>query len=405
MQGTFKGWVPNKQFGFIAPEEGGADVFAHKGDAPEASIMTPGAIVRYSVVDTEKGRQAKEIELLSAGRQEETDPDFPDIRRGRVKFVSEKKGYGFIEPDDRSPDVFFSAKNLAGQMVSEGDLLEFATMRSEKGKEAQNMKVVGWREVGNAFSDMVQITKPNWLTELDAMDEEESWEYKSADSNNNLPILNTYIKYTFLRLTEMPNGISYGSNEGIMAFNTGLVTPNQEAIYGFCSKSSSENTRPWIFSGWYKESNRLFVDNFATNLPPLGEYFDNTSDLLFDRRLKLYLNIDHVLENIGRFPKHLQENTYMARQLLTSAQVQTEKRVYRNYKTAIPQYFRDRGGDGKIQLLLPICLENPSKADLALTVEKNKEGTAYLSSTVLTLDMAYNNARLLARPDTEWLQP
>jgi hypothetical protein len=38
-------------------------------------------------------------------------------------------------------------------------------------------------------------------------------------------------------------------------------------------------------------------------------------------------------------------------------------------------------------------------------VEKNKEKTAYLSSTVLTLDQAYNNARLLARPDREWLEP
>ena len=32
-------------------------------------------------------------------------------------------------------------------------------------------------------------------------------------------------------------------------------------------------------------------------------------------------------------------------------------------------------------------------------------GNASRRSTVLTLDMAYNNARLLARPDNEWLQP
>jgi hypothetical protein len=58
-----------------------------------------------------------------------------------------------------------------------------------------------------------------------------------------------------------------------------------------------------------------------------------------------------------------------------------------------------------VQLLLPICLENPARADLALVVAKNEAGNAYRGSTVLTLDMAYNNARLLARPDTEWLQP
>ena len=86
--------------------------------------------------------------------------------------------------------------------------------------------------------------------------------------------------------------------------------------------------------------------------------------------------------------------------------MQTKKRVYRNYKTAIPQYFREGGGEaGKLQLLLPICLQNPSVADLALTVEKTEQGDAYRGSIILTLDMAYNNARLLARPDTEWLQP
>jgi hypothetical protein len=29
----------------------------------------------------------------------------------------------------------------------------------------------------------------------------------------------------------------------------------------------------------------------------------------------------------------------------------------------------------------------------------------YRASTCLTLDMAYNNARQLARPDKDWLQP
>jgi len=154
-----------------------------------------------------------------------------------------------------------------------------------------------------------------------------------------------------------------------------------------------------------KESNRGFVEKFGANIPPLAEYFDDPSELLFDRRLNLFINIDHILENISRFPEHLRSNEFLARQLLNSAQAQTEKRVYRNYKTAIPQFYRERGGSGRIQLLLPICLENPGKADLALTVAKNSDGTAYLSSTVLTLDMAYCNARLLARPDTEWLKP
>ncbi len=90
---------------------------------------------------------------------------------------------------------------------------------------------------------------------------------------------------------------------------------------------------------------------------------------------------------------------------MISAEATTKKRVYRNYKAAVPQYYRDKGGEGGVQLLLPICLENPARADLALVVAKSEAGNAYRGSTVLTLDMGYNNARLLSRPDTDWLQP
>ena len=70
----------------------------------------------------------------------------------------------------------------------------------------------------------------------------------------------------------------------------------------------------------------------------------------------------------------------------------------RNYKIAVPQYYRNG-----IQLLIPLCIANPQKADLAIVVEDY--GTMYRASTCLTLDMAINNARLLANPDRNWLVP
>ena len=35
-----------------------------------------------------------------------------DLTYGRVKFVNNKKGFGFIEPDDGSPDVWFHFKHV-----------------------------------------------------------------------------------------------------------------------------------------------------------------------------------------------------------------------------------------------------------------------------------------------------
>lgn len=83
---------------------------------------------------------------------------------------------------------------------------------------------------------------------------------------------------------------------------------------------------------------------------------------------------------------------------IESAVNAAKRRVKRNYKTAIPQYNR-----GRVQLLLPLCITSRDKADLALVV--SRENQVYRGETVLTLDMAYNNARLLARPDREWLDP
>jgi len=56
-----------------------------------------------------------------------------------------------------------------------------------------------------------------------------------------------------------------------------------------------------------------------------------------------------------------------------------------------------------IQLLILLCLANPNIADLAIVVEDY--GTMYRAATCVNLDMAINNARLLAKPDRDWLKP
>ena len=91
-------------------------------------------------------------------------------------------------------------------------------------------------------------------------------------------------------------------------------------------------------------------------------------------------------------------DNYTVQTFLKGAIDNARQRVRRNYKTAIPQYYQ-----GAVQLLLPMCLSAPGKADLALVVSHH--GDFYRASTCLTLDMAYNNARLLARPDRDWLHP
>ena len=77
------------------------------------------------------------------------------------------------------------------------------------------------------------------------------------------------------------------------------------------------------------------------------------------------------------------------------------RRTRWNFKTAIPMYFHTKKN---ISLLLPLGVLSDETIDLALVVERTPVG-AYLGHTVLPLDWAYSNARLICRPDSDWLTP
>ena len=63
--------------------------------------------------------------------------------KGKVKWFNSKKGYGFIEREDKEKDVFVhaSAVREAGlKFVNEGDDITFEISEGEKGPSAINLK-------------------------------------------------------------------------------------------------------------------------------------------------------------------------------------------------------------------------------------------------------------------------
>lgn len=85
-----------------------------------------------------------------------------------------------------------------------------------------------------------------------------------------------------------------------------------------------------------------------------------------------------------------------ARNALEGAMKHSIRLAQRSYRIAVPQYHW-----GKIQLLLPLYLRDSSRPDLALTLERH--GAWYRAATVLYPDWAFRHARLLSRPNSEWL--
>jgi hypothetical protein len=244
------------------------------------------------------------------------------------------------------------------------------------------------------------------IQELVELAEPEDWNYRQTPSDRPYPILHNYLMHTFMRCYEEGKVLIL---EDCACFNTGLVTPHQEQIYAFFVRNRNPNQQEWFLESWCKESDRRLLE--FDHLPELAHYFENPADLLYDTRLPLRKNLDHIIDdNRDRFPKELQAgiSTYELRTRLSGVIDETLKRLERNYKTAIPHYYRPKlptgqYGKGHLQLLLPLCFRSPNQADLALAVYRQND--VYLAATILTLDMAYNNARLIARPDTQWLAP
>ena len=65
--GTVKWYNPAKGFGFIAAEDQGKDVFVHRSVLERAGIpdLQEGQRVQISVVQSQKGREATSIDLMS----------------------------------------------------------------------------------------------------------------------------------------------------------------------------------------------------------------------------------------------------------------------------------------------------------------------------------------------------
>ncbi len=339
-----------------------------------------------------------------------------DLNKRTVGYITEfDNGFGRLN-DFHTKEIYFihhsKIRGAESKFISleVGDPVVFTKSSNDKGKEAIDVVKVDTRSILEYFAEFDDFNSS--LLDINSKAENEVWDY-IKNPTSGIPVLWSYINQTFDRIqtqAKIVKGNSSVDGKEYAYFNTGLVTPYQDEIYGYflkigvVDKSNQWHVRQPEYEFLEFETDQSRFRKYFPNNPDFATYFSDAEvrELIFDTSLnggRIIIDREHIKNRKSRFPPKIavmDDETFF--DAITKSIELAIKRVRRNYKTGIPHFY-----DGKIQFLLPLCMLTKKDADLALVV--NKEEHVYKAHTVLTLDQAYNNARLLAKPDREWLNP
>lgn len=241
------------------------------------------------------------------------------------------------------------------------------------------------------------------LEMLAKMAQPEKWTYNKVKKTDPYRILRNYIEFTYNRIDEEHKFI-FSKDGKYKCMNTGLLTVyNQEIVAIFC-RNSMEGKQPWFLNGFFKETDKFFTTNFSS-MPLLADYAENVKDLIYDKSLELNLKKEHIIDdNFERFSEAGYASKELISILLDSAKVSLEKKLKRNFKLALPFYYRNtETGETKVQLLAPLYLPGaPVRLALVLNKIQSEANEYYEGVTVLPVEWAYMNSRLIVKPDEEW---
>lgn len=153
--GRVKWYDVVKGYGFVVPDDGGADIMVHASCVRAFGKMAlpENAAVRLVAMRGERGLQARE--LLEVDETEATQPvadgfgervrptEFlgPDVEAGplmpaRVKWFDKQKGFGFVNVFGNAEDVFVhmeTVRRCGFQDLSSGEGMACRTFRGPRG--------------------------------------------------------------------------------------------------------------------------------------------------------------------------------------------------------------------------------------------------------------------------------
>jgi hypothetical protein len=267
---------------------------------------------------------------------------------------------------------------------------------------------------GSELFDLVWFPSPTWLEDLATVAQPENWD---DEGNGRQPILLSYVRYTARQVLAQAKWLEFTSPAGTRrsAFNTGLLSRDFEPIIAIFEENPQAGRQPWVHKEWALPSSARLRSLAGTELEQ-AVYFDDPGEAVFDPRIPVVRKVEHIVhDNVDRYPPMLRDNDYMRTGMLERAIAVAAAKAKANWRLAAPQYYWPGGATerGHLQLLLPLALLDPGVVDLALVLDRDPtfssnpgvQGVSYRAYTVLPVEWAYRNARLITRPEAYWLDP
>jgi len=241
------------------------------------------------------------------------------------------------------------------------------------------------------------------LRRLASLATPEKWTYASVKDTDPYRILRNYFEFTFDRLTE-ENKLLVSNDGKYMCMNTGLLTVYNQEIIALFSEFKGTLDCKWYLKGFYRDSDSDFTDIFK-EIPSIADFTKDVRDLVYDKELEIIVQKEHIInDNYLRFVQAGYTDRVLINLLLDSAIRIIKLKLARNYKLAIPFYYHNtETNERKIQLLAPLYFPG-APVRLALVIDRvtSDDRDHYEAITVLPVEWAYMNARVIVRPEDEW---
>ena len=140
-QGTVRWFDLERGFGFLAPEDGSADLFVHVSEIVEdggTRLLREGQAVEFEVGEGDRGLQARRVRVTG-----EAAGSVVGVL-GTVSWYEPAKGYGFALPDGGAAEVFVhSSAIVTGGVVTAGQRVAFLIGEGERGPQAEHLVPLG----------------------------------------------------------------------------------------------------------------------------------------------------------------------------------------------------------------------------------------------------------------------